>query len=88
MSDENDDNDNLISFDRFKQKQQEAEEALYLQEARNLIAGDRQGNLLIVLHYLIEEERKYNVLTTEEIVEVINILARQIKDGIIIPPPY
>ena len=88
MSDENDDSDNLISFDKFKQKQQEAEQALYLQEARNILAGDRQGNLLIVLHYVIEEERLHGILTTEEILEVINILARQVKDGIIIPPPY
>ena len=77
MSDEK-----ILDLEEYRLKREEAEIALKMQEVRNLVAQQRQGKILVALHYLIIDEMGYGLLTEEEVIEVVNIFASQINDGI------
>ena len=73
---------NIIDLEEFKLKREEAEIALKMQEVRNLVARQRQGKILVALHYLLADEMEYGLLTDDEIIEIANVFANQISNGV------
>jgi hypothetical protein len=75
---------NLIDLEDYKLKKEEAKLAVYLQEVRGHIVRQRQGSVLMALHYLLSGEEEYGLLTKEEIIEIAAIFARQVQDGVVL----
>ena len=73
---------NIIDLEEFKLKREEAEIALKMQEVRNLVARQRQGKILVALHYLLADEMEYGLLTDDEIIEIANVFANQISNRV------
>ena len=75
----------LIDLEEYRLKKEEAELVIYLQEVRGQIVRQRQGKMLVALHFLLSKEKEFGLLTEEEIIEISAIFARQVGDGIAIP---
>ena len=75
---------NLIDLEDYKLKKEEAKLVLYLQEVRGRIVRQRQGSVLIALHYLLSSEKEFGLLTEEEINEIAAIFAKQVQGGVVI----
>ena len=72
----------IIDLEEYKLQKEQAELAVYLQEVRNMVCRERQGKLLVALHYFLKDEREYGLLSEEQIIEIVNAFAVQVKDGI------
>tara|TARA_R100000008_G_scaffold47409_1_gene28065 strand:- start:245 stop:490 length:246 start_codon:yes stop_codon:yes gene_type:complete len=79
-----DSGDNIIDFNAALEKKQKAELMVAVQETRNFVARERQGELLLALHQILNKEREFGLLNEGELIEVAKILFAQTNDGLTI----
>tara|TARA_R110002020_G_scaffold145362_1_gene318606 strand:- start:433 stop:669 length:237 start_codon:yes stop_codon:yes gene_type:complete len=76
--------DNIIDFELALEKKNKAELAAAIQETRNHVARERQGEVLLALHHVLNQERESGLLSERELIEVAKILSAQTNDGLTI----
>ena len=80
--------DNVIALLEYAERQKELQDAAQLeaavQEVRNRIVRSRQGELIVALHAIFNNEREQGLLTEPELIEIANIFSKQVESGLTI----
>lgn len=73
---------NVIDFNEALDKKEKAELMAAVQQVRGQLVRERQSQVILLVHQILNDERKFGLLTEEEIIEITKVLFSQTSDGI------